>query len=182
MHFFQSPTLKGMAEILLTVKGSAPQFQKKNSSGQLMFSLMLDSCLYPGGKVTPPAHISWETIREHSELQLKNSFLLWSQMFLQEAGGKMPESNWWKPVKIQPCCGWYRHPGRSQNPEGVLGCGSQLRLNWISVSAAASCRPAPRISWVYCWKWSDLFCSLWEAEKWPAKRAERLSAASQAAF
>lgn len=44
--------------------------------------------IQPGAKVTPPAHISWETIREHSELQLKNSFLLWSQMFLQEAGGK----------------------------------------------------------------------------------------------
>lgn len=155
----QSPTLKVMAEILLRVKGSAPPFQKKNSSGQLIFppdaGLLLISSQEP--KVTPPAHISWETIREYSELQLKNSFLLWSQMFLQEAGEKMPESNWWKPVKIQPCCGWYHHPGPSQNPEGVLGCGSQHRPNWISVSAAGSCRPAPRTSWAYCWKYQTCF-------------------------
>lgn len=114
------------------------RIKKRSTSGHLVFSpdigLLLTSSQESNHKVNPSTHILWDNKRVLGVTTKKILFLcvLRSQMLLQEAekgGGKTPKSNWWKPVKIWPCCGWYSYPGWSQNTEGFFRHGSQHWLN-----------------------------------------------------
>lgn len=184
MYFSQSPTLKVMAEILLRVKAIISQFQKKNSRPINIFPWCWTlAYIQPGAKGNSSSphfmrdnkRVLWVTTEQFFSALKPN-------VFIRVRGKKcqsQTDENQSKYGLVVADTAILAGPKTQKASSGVA---PRHWLNCISVSAAGSCRPAPRISWVYCWKWSDLFCSLPEAEKWPAKRAERLSEASQAAF
>lgn len=157
------------------------RIKKRITSGHLIFSpdvgLLLTSSQESNRKVNPPTHVLWETIREYLELLLKNSFfVLRSQMLLQEAEkgkkkerNKTTESNWWKPVKIWPCCGCYSYLAGPKTQKASSGMALNTDWTRFLCQLLESCSPAPHISWAYSWKLSDLFYSLPGAWKMTCK-------------